>query len=138
VISHKKGRFVFDGYFYMHPGVFRPERPVKMLMVFKRHFFHIAIHKKIDVEDTSEYWDYDGDGGGDDDDMIGRVCLFPTKRTELHYTVLEINPSKERIGEIMKEIIDGFESLRDESYELQRDQERKEWLRESSSELTNS
>jgi hypothetical protein len=133
VISHKKGKFVFDGYFYLHPGVFRPDKPVKMLMMFKRHIFLIAVHKKVDVEDTSEYW-------SDDDDMPGRICLFPTKRTELHYNALEINPSRERVNELKEEIESGFESLREESYELQRkqeEQERKEWwLRESGDEST--
>ena len=130
VISHKKGKFVFDGYFYLHPGVFSFDRPVKMLMGYRRHFFFISIHKKIDVEDTSVYWSDDGDDGDDGDEEM-RICLFPTKRTELHYTVLEINPTKERIGEIMKEIEVGFQSLREESYELEkkdRERELKEWI----------
>ena len=123
VISHTKGKMVFDGYFYLHPGVFRPDRPVKMPMMYKRHFLLISVHKKVDVEDTSEYWS--------DDDVGGRICLFPTKRIELHYNLLEINPSKERIGEIIPEIEQEFQALREESYELEkkdRDRELKEWL----------
>jgi len=111
VLLHKKGRFVFDGNFYMHPSLFRPDRPIKVLMGFRRHIFLIAIHKKLDLKDTSDSWS---------DDEGYRICLFPTKIIELNYAVLEMNPSKERFDELAKETEEEFRSLYEESSELER------------------
>lgn len=112
VLLHtRKGRFVFDGNFHLHPNVFRPDRPVRILMGFRRHVMLIAIHKKLDLKDTSEYWS---------DDEGYRICLFPTKIIELNYTVLETNPTKDRFDELAKETEEEFRSLREESSELER------------------
>lgn len=80
-------------------------------MGFRRHVMLIAIHKKLDLKDTSEYWS---------DDEGYRICLFPTKIIELNYTVLETNPTKDRFDELAKETEEEFRSLREESSELER------------------
>ncbi len=93
-------------------------------MGFRRHVILIAIHKKLDLKDTSESWS---------DDEGYRICLFPTKIIELRYTPLETNPTNERFDELAKETEAEFRSLREESSELERkdrEKELREWMDE--------
>ena len=95
-IAHTDTSITFDGYFYLEPAVFREDRPVKRLLYFQKHMYYIAIHKKTVGSDTSVY--------SPDEEYEGGICFFPTEITELHYTVLETDPPKERFDAYMKEM----------------------------------
>lgn len=117
-ISHTDTTIAFDGYFYLEPCVFRPDRPVKRLMLFQEHMYYIAIHRKTVGADTSVY---------SPDEEYGGICFFPTELTELHYTVLEVDMSKERRNEIVAEILAEEKDIQEESHAAKRARENAEW-----------
>lgn len=116
-IAHTASTIAFDGYFYLEPPVFRPDRPVKRVMYFQRHIYLIAIYKKTAGKNTSVY---------SEDEEYGSICFFPTELTEIHYTVLDVDPSKDRYEAFVKEMEAEEPAIEEESNRLRSERERAE------------
>lgn len=101
--------------------MFREDRPVKRLMRFQGHLYYIAIHKKCIGKDTSVF-------GGEDSGEESGICFFPTEITELHYNVLEVDPTHKRRDEMMLEMGAEEETIRLESQKARGEREHAEWL----------
>lgn len=104
----KKGVMEFNGYCYIQPEEFPIDRVLSVCERMYdytakklRHYLHMRITSKEELEDTSEF--------GDDPEE-GMICLCPTNRIRLHFDVqpMPVVPAElERIPMVGTFALDG-------------------------------
>jgi hypothetical protein len=77
VFEYTDSVVMFNGYFRLESKTL----PVRRIMESGGKYYWIEILTKEEIEDTSEFW-YD-------DDVGGNICLTPTAKIRITYTILK-------------------------------------------------
>jgi hypothetical protein len=93
IIKQEKEKLVYNGYFYLEDNTM----PVKRIMCQNSNLTLVEITKKITLDDTSVYGEYDKELGG-------RACFFPTNVIELEFKIIKEIKDMKELDSLQKEI----------------------------------